>query len=115
MIRILEQLPASEQRISEVERGSTATRSFRCRAGKRSAQRIPSSSLLFLHIRVKRCFVQDGDLVCVSLTQVTELGGTDPATDQPFSDSPGNHPARAIPLARLPDRHVKSRGSHGKA
>jgi hypothetical protein len=75
--------PASEQRISEVERGLSCNAILPMPPGK-----TPSAGdhVLFAlaHSQAGRetYYVKDGDSVCVLLTDVTDLGTTDPATGQ---------------------------------
>jgi hypothetical protein len=69
-------------------------------------------TLAYLDASEKTCYVQNGDSVCVSLTDVTDLDKTDPATGQALfrlswkplgqSDSPGT----------IAKRVVKYRGAH---
>ena len=105
--------PASEQRISEVERGLICNAILPMPPAKTlSAGDSIIFALAYLHAGQDTCYVKDGDSVCVSLTEVTDLGATDPATGQALfrlswkplgqSDSPGT----------IAKRVVKSRGAH---
>ena len=73
--------PASEQRISEVERGRICNAILPMPVGKTLCA---GDSILFAVVASRggkeNRYVQDGDSVCVSLTQVTDLGATDSAT-----------------------------------
>ncbi len=75
--------PASEQRISEVERGLSCNAILPIPPGKTPAA---GEFILFALARTpagrEANFVKDGDSVCVMLTDVTDLGRTDPATGQ---------------------------------
>jgi hypothetical protein len=80
---LLNSYPASEQRISEVERGLI------CNAvlpmpGARTLS--VGDSIVFalahFHAGQDAFYVKCGDSVCVSLTEVTDLEATDPATGQ---------------------------------
>ena len=105
--------PASEQRISEVERGRICN-AILPMPGARTLSAGDSIvfALAYLHAGKETCYVKYGDSVCVSLTEVTDLGATDPATGQALfrlswkplgqSDSPGT----------IAKRVVKSRGAH---
>src|SRR5271157_578352 len=72
-------------------------------------------ALAYSHAGQEICYVKRGDSVCVSLTEITDLGATDPATGQALfrlswtplgqSDSPTN----------IVKRFVKSRSSHGRS
>jgi hypothetical protein len=105
--------PASEQRISEVERGLI------CNAilpmpptNTLSAGDSIIFALAYSYTGENIYYVQNGDSVCVSLTEVTDLGETDPATGQALfrlswkplgqMDSPGT----------IAKRVVKSRIAH---
>jgi hypothetical protein len=100
--------PASEQRISEVERGRI------CNAvlpmpGDRTISAGDSIlfALAYLDVGQDTCYVKCGDSVCVSLTDVTDLEATDPATGQALfrfswqppgqDDSPGTVAERVVP------------------
>lgn len=73
--------PASEQSISEVERGRSSNAIVPMVPGKTPS---PGDLVLFAlassQAGPKACFVKDGDSVCVLLTEVTELDTTDPTT-----------------------------------
>jgi hypothetical protein len=75
--------PASEQRISEVERGLVCN-AILPMPGARTLSAGDSIifALAYSYTGETICFVQNGDSVCVSLTEVTDLGATDPATGQ---------------------------------
>jgi hypothetical protein len=105
--------PASEQRISDVERGRICNAILPMpRAETLSA----GDSILFAlaesHAGQETDYVKFGDSVCVLLTEVADLRETDPANGQGLfrfswkplgqSDSPGT----------ITKRVVKSRSSH---
>ena len=73
--------PASEQSISEVERGRSSQAIVPMAEGKTVA---PGDLVLFALATSQSgqgdSYVKDGDSVCVLLTDVTDLGTTDPAT-----------------------------------
>ncbi len=107
--------PASEQMISEVERGRICNAILPMpRATTLSAGDSIVFALAYSHAGKEPSYVKCGDSVCVSLTEVTDLGATDPATGQALfrlswkplgqSDSPSN----------VVKRTVKSRSSHGR-
>ena len=60
----------------------SATPSFRCRLEKRSAWRFDRLRPCLFTAGSRDLLRQGGDSVCVSLTQVTDLGATDPSTGQ---------------------------------
>jgi hypothetical protein len=75
--------PASEQWISEVERGRMSNAIL----PMPSAQTLSVGdsivfALAYLDAGQKTCFVKCGDSVCVLLTEITDLEATDPATGQ---------------------------------
>ena len=75
--------PASEQTISEVERGRicTAILPMPC-AQTVSAGDSIVFALAYKHPGTKSEFVKYGDSVCVLLTEIIDLEATDPATGQ---------------------------------
>jgi hypothetical protein len=106
--------PASEQRISEVERGRSCSAILPMPFGQTlSAGDSIVFALAYLDAAQETCFVKCGDSVCVSLTEVADLGATDPATGEalfrfcwkPLGEggSPGTSAKRV----------VKSRSSYG--
>jgi hypothetical protein len=106
--------PASEQRISEVERGRSCSAILSMPFGQTLAA---GDSIIFalayLDAGQETCFVKCGDSVCVSLTEIADLGATDPATGQAlfrFSWKPlgeGGSPGTSA------KRVVKTRSSYG--
>jgi hypothetical protein len=60
-------------------------------------------------------YVQDGDSVCVSLTQVTDLGATDPATGQALFRLSWKQLGQSGSTGKSAKRVVKPRVVHGKA
>ena len=77
--------PADEQRISEVERGRSCEAVLPLPPGGSLAA---GDTVLFAlsHSRAGQppCYVKGGDSVLVLLTDVTDLGVTDPVTGQPL-------------------------------
>ncbi len=73
--------PASEQKISDVERGRICDAVLPMPAAKTLSA---GDSIVFAHAHVDAgeatLYVPSGDSVCVSLTEVTDLETTDPAT-----------------------------------
>ena len=105
--------PASEQRISEVERGRVCNAVLPMPGDKTvSAGDSIIFALAYFHAGQDPFYVKCGDSVCVSLTEVTDLEATDPATGQALfrlswkplgqMDSPGT----------IAKRVVKSRVAH---
>jgi hypothetical protein len=75
--------PASEQRISEVERGLICNAVLPMPGAKiLSAGDSIVFAQAYLDAGEETCYVKNGDSVCVSLTEVTDLEATDPATGQ---------------------------------
>jgi hypothetical protein len=108
--------PASEQRISEVERGRICNAILPMPDGKTLCA---GDSILFALAysdpSQETCYVKGGDSVCVSLTQVTELGGTDPATGQALFRLSWRPPGQSGSSGTVDERNVKSRVPHAKA
>jgi len=108
--------PASEQRISEVERGRICNAILPMPDGKTLCA---GDSILFAlaysEPSQETCYVKGGDSVCVSLTQVTELGGTDPSTGQALFRLSLRPPGQSGSSGAVAERNVKPRGAHGKA
>ena len=106
--------PASERRISEVERGVICDAVLPMPAAKTLAA---GDSIVFALAKAdaseEACYVPNGDSVCVSLTEVTDLEATDPATGlalfrfswKPLgqSDSPGSGAKRVAKSRRVRD------------
>ena len=77
----LHSYPASEQRISEVERGRICNAILPMPDARTlSAGDSVVFALAYSHAGKETCYVKCGDSVCVSLTEVTDLGAIDPAT-----------------------------------
>ncbi len=60
-------------------------------------------------------YVQDGDSVCVSLTRVTDLGATDPATGQALFELSWKPLGQGTPSGKTAKRVVKPRVARGAA
>ena len=111
--------PASEQRISDVERGRVCDAVLPMPADKTLSA---GDSIVFAQAYsdagADPRYVQHGDSVCVSLTEVIDLEATDPATGQALfrfswqplgqSDSPGTSAKRVV-KSRGADRPGKLR------
>ena len=108
--------PASEQRISEVERGRICNAILPMPGGKTLS---PGDSILFALAYSdpgqEICYVKGGDSVCVSLTQVTDLGATDPATGQALFRLSWKQLGQSGSIGKSAKRVVKPRVVHGKA
>jgi hypothetical protein len=75
--------PASEQKISEVERGRICNAVLPMPPAKTlSVGDSVVFALAYFHAGQDPFYVKSGDSVCVSLTEVTDLEATDPATGQ---------------------------------
>ena len=105
--------PASEQRISEVERGRISNAILPMPL----AQTLSTGDSILFALASSRpgqesVYVKFGDSVCVSLTEITDLGATDPVTGQAlfrFSWQPLGQSGSPGTIAK---RVVKSRGAH---
>jgi len=107
--------PASEKRIREVERGRicNATLPMPC-AKTLSAGDSIVFALAYEQAGKEPCYVKCGDSVCVSLTEVTDLGATDPATGQALFRLSWNPLGQSDSPSNIVKRIVKSRSSHGR-
>ena len=75
--------PAGEQRISDIERGVICNAILPMPAAKTlSAGDSIVFALAHLDANEETSYVQNGDSVCVLLTEVTDLAATDPASGQ---------------------------------
>ena len=75
--------PASEQTISDIERGLLCTAILPMPTDRTLSAGDPIVfALAILDASEATRYVQNGDSVCVSLTEVTDLAATDPATGQ---------------------------------
>jgi hypothetical protein len=105
--------PASEQRISEVERGRICNAILPMpRAKTLSAGDSIIFALAYSHAGQEPCYVKCGDSVCVSLTEVTDLGATDPATGQALFRLSWNPLGQTDSPSNIAKRVVKSRSSY---
>jgi hypothetical protein len=108
--------PASEQRISEVERGRICNAVLPMPGGKTlSAGDSILFALAYSDAGQETCYVKGGDSVCVSLTQVTDLGGTDPATGQALYRLSWKPPGQSGSPSTSRKHDVKSRSTDAKA
>src|SRR5262249_37972848 len=107
--------PASEQRISDVERGRISDAVLPMPPG--GSLCVGDSivfSLAYSPASQEACYVCGGDSVRVSLTEVTELGTVDPATGAALlrlSSRPLGHWEPPDPSA---PNDAKSRGPYGR-
>jgi hypothetical protein len=60
------------------------------------------------------CYVKCGDSVCVMLTEVTDLGATDPATGQALFRFSWKPPGQSDSPGTIASGVVKSSSFHGK-
>src|SRR5271157_5684947 len=68
----------------------------------------------YSHAGQEPCYVERGDSVCVSLTEVTDLGATDPATGQALFRLSWNPLGQSDSPSNIAKRVVKPRSSHGE-
>jgi len=105
--------PASEQRISEVERGRICNAILPMpRAKTLSAGDSIIFALAYSHAGQETCYVKFGDSVCVLLSEVTDLGATDPATGQALFRLSWNRLGQSESPGTIAKRAVKSRSSY---
>jgi hypothetical protein len=108
--------PASERTILEVERGRISDAILPMpRARTLSAGDSINFDLAYSRAGKETCYVKCGDSVCVSLTEVADVGATDPATGQALYRFSWKPLGQSDPPGNIVKRVVKSRGSHGKA
>ena len=106
--------PASEQKIREVERGRICNAILPMpRARTLSAGDSINFDLAYEQAGKEPCYVKCGDSVCVSLTEVTDLGATDPATGQALYRLSWNPLGQSDSPSNIVKRVVKSRSPHG--
>lgn len=108
--------PATEQRISEIERGRSCEAVVPLPTGGSLAA---GDTILFALSQSRAgqqpSYVKGGDSVLVSLTDVTDLGMTDPATGQALFQLRWEPLGQAeIPVTRA-KRGVKASGSRNRA
>ena len=102
--------PASEHRISEVERGRICNAILPMpRERTLSAGDSIIFALAYSHAGEATCYVKSGDSVCVSLTEVIDAGATDPATGEALFRLSWNPPGHGDPP--VAKRVVKPRGT----
>jgi hypothetical protein len=111
--RQLNNYPASEQKISEVERGLICNAILPMPPAKTLSA---GDSILFALASFPAgqdtCYVKNGDSVCVLLTEVIDLGATDPATGQPLFRLSWTPLGQCSSTGTIAKRVVKSRSAH---
>jgi hypothetical protein len=105
--------PASEQRISEVERGVICDANLPMPPAKTLAA---GDSIVFalanLDAGEEARYVTNGDSVCVSLTEVTDLDTIDPATGQALFRLSWKRLGQSGSPETIAKRAVKPRNAH---
>ena len=105
--------PASQQRISDVERGRICDAVLPMPGDKTLSA---GDSIIFAQAYsiadADPRYVQHGDSVCVSLTEVIDLEATDPATGQALFRFSWQPLGQSDPAGTSSKRAVKSRGTH---
>jgi hypothetical protein len=105
--------PASEQRISEVERGRICNAILPMpRAKTLSAGDSINFALAYSRAGQEPSYVKFGDSVCVLLTEVADLGATDLATGQALFRLSWNPLGQSESPGTIAKRVVKSRSSY---
>jgi hypothetical protein len=106
--------PASEKRIREVERGRICNAILPMpRTRTLSVGDSINFDLAYFQAGRETCYVKRGDSVCVSLTEVTDLGASDPATGQALYRLSWNPLGQSDSPSSIVKRVVKSRSSLG--
>jgi hypothetical protein len=106
--------PANEQRISDVERGRISDAVLPMPPGRSLC--IGDSivfALAYSPASQEACFVSGGDSIRVSLTEVTDLGTVDPATGEALFRLSWRPLGQGEPADPIAPNEVKSRGPHG--
>ena len=108
--------PADEQRISEVERG----RSCEAIVALHPGESLKAGESVLFALSLSRpgqppSYVKGGDSVVVSLTDVTDLGTTDPGTGGTFVRLRWKPPGQASPAANAPRSVGKASRAPGRA
>jgi hypothetical protein len=104
--------PASEQRISQVERGRICDAVLPMPPTQTlSAGDSIVFALAYLDAGQDACYVKCGDSVCVSLTEITDLGTTDPATGQALFRFYWQPPGQGGSTDTVAEHGVKSRSA----
>lgn len=107
--------PASEQRISDVERGRISDAVLPMPPG--GSLCVGDSvvfSLAYSPASHEACYVRGGDSIRVSLTEVTELRTVDPATGKALFRLSWRPLGQGEPPDPIIPNDVKSRGPYGK-
>ena len=108
--------PASERTILEVERGRICNAILPMpRARTLSVGDSINFDLAYFQAGRETCYVKRGDSVCVSLTEVTDLGATDPAAGEALYRLSWNPLGQSDSPTNIVKRFVKSRSSNGRA
>jgi hypothetical protein len=108
--------PADERRISEVERGQSCEADVPLPTG----QSLGAGDTVLFALSASRagqppCYVEEGDSILVSLTDVADLGATDPVTGQALVRLRWGTLGQGGPPVTTSGRAVKSRRSQGSA
>jgi hypothetical protein len=106
--------PANERRISDVERGRISNAVLSMPPGRSLC--IGDSivfALAYSPASQEACYVSGGDSIRVSLTQVTDLGTIDPATGEALFRLSWGPLSQGEPPDPIAPNHVKSRGPYG--
>jgi hypothetical protein len=112
----LNSYPASEQRISEVERGQICDAILPMPDARTlSAGDSIIFALAYSLANQETCYVKYGDSVSVLLTEITDLGATDPATGQALFRFSWKPPGQSNSPGTIAKRVVKSHSSHASA
>ncbi len=108
--------PASERTILEVERGRICNAILPMpRTRTLSVGDSINFDLAYFQAGRETCYVKRGDSVCVSLTEVTDLGATDPASGEALYRLSWNPPGQIDSPSSIVKRNVKSLSSYWKS
>jgi hypothetical protein len=108
--------PASEQRISDVERGRITDVVLPMPPGRSlSAGDAIVFAVAYSPAGQGACYVSGGDSIRVSLTEVTALGRVDPATGEALFRLSWERLGHGEPPDPIAQGDVDSRGPHGRS
>ena len=108
--------PANEQRISDVERGRITNAVLPMPPGRSlSAGDAIVFALAYSPAGQEACYVSRGDSIRVSLTEVTDLGTVDPVTGEALFRLSWERLGQGEPSDPIAKREMRSRDHHWRS